>query len=133
MATEYRILSADDFVRLRESDNPEEYHKAAYGHADDAVWVEVLARFPEMTKWVAHNKNVPISILRILIHDENTEVRSMVASKRKLEGDMFDTLAKDPDAGVRQRLAYNAKITPAALAKLKQDADPIVREAALER
>ena len=42
------IESADEFRRLRESDDPAEYLRAAHEPARLDVWREVIARFPEL-------------------------------------------------------------------------------------
>ena len=71
-----------------------------------------MARFPDMRKWVAHNKTIPLEILRELATDEDPHVRWMVAAKRKLDRPLFKLLLLDSDYGVIDRLVFNAK-TPA--------------------
>ena len=58
--------SADEFVRLRQSDCQSEYLRAATDSATVDVWLDVIRRFPEMKVWVARNKTVPIEILLVL-------------------------------------------------------------------
>ena len=127
------IGSADEFRCLRTSDDPEHYERASREAADEAVWREVIGRFPDMRFWVAPHKTVPLEILRMLAGDTDRRVRTMVASKRKLDRDLFLTLARDRDAGVRHALACNAKCPPAVLRLLSGDAEAFVAEAAAQR
>jgi hypothetical protein len=75
------IESAEEFVRLRSSEIPEEYRLAAHDRADESTWREIVDRFPEMRFWVAQNKTVPLSILEVLRDDPDEQVRSMVRAK----------------------------------------------------
>jgi hypothetical protein len=87
------IRSAEEFRRLRESDNPDEYWRAAHEEAPLDVWLEVIRRWPDMRFWVAHNKTVPLSVLEVLVNDPDEKVRDMVLRKgswkrsRRAEGD----------------------------------------------
>ncbi|MFG0216855.1 hypothetical protein ACFU8X_27755 [Brevibacillus porteri] len=112
------ITSAEEFVRLRTSKDPDEYLRAAW---------------EEASFWVAHNKTVPIEILKLLANHPEERVRSMVASKNKLPEDLQIKLASDPDFSVRQRIAYNKKVTFKALQTLSQDKDDELRTHALKR
>jgi hypothetical protein len=77
------IHSAEEFVRLRFSDNPAKYERAAGEDATIEIWREVINRYPEARRWVAYNKTIPIEILAVLAEDEDMQVRHMVAMKRK--------------------------------------------------
>lgn len=76
------IESADEFVRLRASEDQEEYERAAHDEASDATWLDVIERFPDMRRWVAHNKTVPLRILEVLRQDPDEDVVWMVRKKR---------------------------------------------------
>jgi hypothetical protein len=76
------IRSAEEFVCLRTSDDPDEYGRAAHDEASEDTWRDVVERFPDMRFWVAQNKTVPLSILETLRHDPDERVRSMVRAKR---------------------------------------------------
>lgn len=76
------IESPEEFVRLRSSDDPAEYGRAARDHAHEGTWREIIDRFPEMRFWVAQNKTVPLGILEILRQDEDERVVGMVRMKR---------------------------------------------------
>lgn len=127
------IESVEEFLQLRESQNPNEYQRAAQEEAPLQVWIEVITRHPEMRVWVAHNKTVPLEILDILSRDADAEVRCLVAMKRKLPESLQKALAKDEDASVRQRIVYNAKATRAALEILTDDEEEAIQEKAKER
>jgi hypothetical protein len=127
------IRSAEEFRRLRRSDKPEEYGRAASEPADEAVWREVIHSYPDMRVWVAHNKAVPLEILRILAKDDDVRVRSMVARKRKLDKALFMDLAHDRDESVRHSVACNGKAPAEVLRYLSKDEHRFVAEAATRR
>lgn len=127
------IESAEEFVRLRSSRDPEEYNRAAHDQASEQVWLAVVEEYPEMRFWVAHNKTVPLSILRLLACDEDDRVRFGVAMKRKLDMELFELLAADPDSSVRHAIAMNAKVPLVILQRLADDIDEYVAESAQGR
>jgi hypothetical protein len=127
------ILTAEEFARLRRSDDPAEYNRAAHEEAPIEVWLAVIDRYPDLREWVAYNKSVALSILERLATDPDEKVRSTVVGKRKLSAELQALLARDPDAGVRQRLAYNAKCATDILQLLASDPDKLVREGAGEK
>ena len=51
------IGSAEEFVRLRMSDDPAEYRRSHLEAASLDVWQQVIERYPEMRRWVAHSSN----------------------------------------------------------------------------
>jgi hypothetical protein len=75
------IESAEEFVRLRNSEDPEEYGRAAHEAASEDTWHDVIARFPDMRFRVAQNKTVPLNIREELRNDADEQVRSMVRAK----------------------------------------------------
>jgi hypothetical protein len=127
------IRSADEFQRLRTSSKPEEYGRAATEAADEAVWLDVLEKYPDMRFWVAQNKTVPLGVLRLLASDEDPRVRSMVAMKRTLDPEAFALLVRDEDVRVRHRVACNPKAPTEVLHQLSKDVDRYVAAAATER
>lgn len=127
------IESAAEFYRLRSSEDPEEYGRAAREEAPESVWMEVISLYPDMKKWVAHNKSVPVQVLAILAADPDWRVRFMVASKRKLPEHLQLDLARDTDVGIRLRVACNAKATRLVLQFLAEDEDEEVRDRARSR
>ena len=119
-------------MRLRNSEEPEEYNRSAYDWAEDAVWHEVLDRFPEMARWVVHNKSVPHTILDRLIETGDRETRRWITSKRKLTPAQMKRLAQDPDWSVREGIADHPKILEELLLRLLRDSDHWVRRRAYQ-
>ena len=123
------IRSADEFVALRDSDIKAEYDRSALEEAPIAVWREVIERFPDHRRWVAHNKPVPVEILEDLCgFDAN--VRFSVACKRKLSYALFETLSKDADTDIRIAISVNKKTPMDILESLFQDVNKEVARAA---
>lgn len=127
------IESAEEFKRLRESDIPEEYHKAAHAEADIGVWEAVLQHHKTMAFWVAQNKTVPVEILEKLAKHEDSRVRSMVASKRKIPESLMLTFVSDSSSSVRHSLVNNGKVTERVLSVLAKDSWQAVRDRAIEK
>ena len=103
------IQSAEEFVQLRTSEIPEEYHRAAHDQAPESVWLDVIRKYPTKRKWVAHNKTAPVTVLRILAEDDDPRVRSVVAGVRRAGAEILWLLAKDTEISVRQAVVWNAK------------------------
>ncbi len=119
---------------MRTSEDPADYHRAAYDEASIDTWREVIARFPSMRFWVAQNKTIPSEVIAQLAHDEDSKVRSMVARKRRLEPVILQSLASDPDDGVRMAVARNRHTPRPVLESLAlHDPWPEVRRAASAR
>jgi hypothetical protein len=127
------IRSVAEFVYLRNSEDAEDQTRATIDAADDSVWLAVIKHHPDLRKWVAHNKTVPLSIVRLLIDDPDPSTRSWVARKRKLDRAMFVALVVDADSSVRHALCTNAKIPPDLLRRLAEDSDPWVAQEATQR
>ncbi|MEZ5593547.1 MAG: HEAT repeat domain-containing protein [Gammaproteobacteria bacterium] len=127
------IESAEEFVRLRESVIPEEYHKAANEKASLEVWNDVLEKYPEMAFWVAQNKSVPIQILEKLAKHSDPKVRDMVARKRKIPESLMLVLANDCDSSVRNALVNNGKVTERVLHLLVKDSWKAISKRAAEK
>ncbi|MCA7996838.1 hypothetical protein [Burkholderia metallica] len=123
------IHSAEEFVALRASSIKDEYDRAATEEAPVSVWKDVIDRFPEYRKWVAHNKTVPLEILTLLCKFE-PDVRRSVAVRRKLSDGLFELLSKDLDAVVRQGIASNKKAPISIIRRLVQDEDEDVSRVA---
>ena len=126
------IHSAEEFIRLRTSEDTAEYQRAARDAAPLEVWRELVARHPNMRFWVVQNKTVPLEVLAMLARDDDTDVRCMVASKRKLCHELQHVLALDPEESVRHALAMNAKVLQEVLQLLAQE-QSFVGEAAREQ
>lgn len=127
------MLSAEEFVRLRQSEKSEDYLRAANESAGIEVWLAVIKRFPDMRIWVAQNKTVPLEILSILARDEDSAVRAFVAMKNKLSMDLFKLLASDSDDFVRERIAFNKNTPIEVLRELANDKRASTSSKARER
>lgn len=127
------IHSAEEFLRLRQNDDSDEYQRASSDEAPLRVWFSVIEQFPELRSWVAHNKTIPLEVLELLASDPDAGVRATVASKRKLSSALQALLCADADASVRERLACNAKCEPDILRQLALDPETFVQSAAIRR
>ena len=104
------IISAQEFKKLRLSDDHNEQLRASTDSASIDVWSEVIALYPDLKEWVAHNKTIQIEILEILATDNDPRVRCVVARKRKINDKIFDLLKNDVDESVRHALICNTKL-----------------------
>jgi hypothetical protein len=127
------IRSASEYIRLRQSEVPNEYNRAATESAPLAVWDEVIDEFPEMRFWVAQNKSIPFEVLKRLARDSDPRVRWMVASKRKLDPETMKLLARDEDESVRAAVARNKKAPREVLELLRDDVWENIRNTISER
>jgi hypothetical protein len=127
------ITSAEEFVRLRNSEVVADYVRSAHDSADVQVWLEVIEKYPEFQKWVAHNKSIPNEIIELLSESPVARVRSMIANKRKTPAHVLEKLSRDTDEGVRLRVAYNAKVPKEILVSLLDDPWERVVETATEK
>jgi hypothetical protein len=127
------ITSAEEFVRLRYSTNPAEYHRAAHEEASLEVWRDVIERYPDARKWVPHNKTIPLEVLATLASDPDHMVRFTVAMKRKLTPDLLERLAGDEDESVRMQVARHRKTTRPTLERLRDDPWDQIREVVQKR
>lgn len=128
------IESAEQFVRLRSSEDKADTDLAVRGEASMDVWEEVIDRYPEMTFWVAQNKTVPIEILERLVEDPSPDVRLMVAMKGKATPSMLRALSTDGNDAVRAAVARHRRTPSSVLAELAgTDPWPEVRRIARER
>ena len=127
------IKTVEEFIRLRTSEDRDEYLRAANEEAPIEVWEKLIKEHEDMRQWVALNKKVPLSILEILSNDSDPQVRSCVALKRKLNRKLFEKLARDSDESVRMRIVRNPK-TPEDIIKILYNDEWIeVRKAAEKR
>ena len=123
------IKSAEEFVALRDSEIKAEYDRSAMEEAPVAVWHDVIERFPDHRRWIAHNKTVPVEILEVLC-DFDASTRWFVARKRKLSATLFDRLSQDNDSDVRVAICTNKKTPLEILQRLVQDGNEDVARVA---
>ena len=115
------IKSAEEFKKLRESDNQAEYYRASHEKATIDTWNQVIKKYPELTIWVIHNKTVPLEILEVLSIHDDPKIRSAVATKRKISRRIFDALKSDENEDVRYALICNTTLTPDQKLKIKTE------------
>ena len=127
------LESAEEFIRLRYSENSDDYYRAAHEEASIEVWLQVIASYPDARFWVAQNKTVPAEVLSVLARDLDPSVRGMVARKNKLTPELLALLADDPDGSVRLSVAHHKGTPLEVLRKLSSDEWDAVRQAAGER
>lgn len=127
------IETAEEFVRLRVSEDPDDYERTSRERAPLPVWFDLVVRYHGLRTWVVLNDTVPNAILVLLARDEDPRVRAMVASRRTLSLELFEKLAEDPDADVRMRIACNSRTPYHVLVALLDDEVDRVRWAAKAR
>lgn len=115
---------------MRQTDTPSDQSRASQDEASLEVWLGVVAAYPEMRQWVAHNKTVPAAVLQALAGDPDPAVRWEVAGKRKLNSEVLRMLAEDEDDSVRVRVARHRRTETEVLSALAHDESWVVREAA---
>jgi len=123
------IDSADEFIRLRYSDDPSEYRRAA----SEPAALELIEQHPDSRVWVARNKTVPVEVLSILAGDSSPDVRFAVSTKRKLTPELLERLADDPDESVRLQVARHQNTSKWTLERLGRDEWENVASVATER
>lgn len=104
------VRTAEGFKQLSESEVYEEYNRATQEEASIEVWKEVLRKYPELAFWVVQNKTIQIEILKELATNPDSNVRCMVARKRKITNEIFDLLKVDKEESVQHALICNTKI-----------------------
>ena len=127
------ISSAEEFLALMRSDDPEDYHRFRNDSAPLNVWEELITKYSLANEWVALNKTSPVEILARLADDPRVLVRAQVASVRRITEDTQEKLAHDSDASVRNSLANNAKAARRILELLAEDPQEFVRNSARKR
>jgi hypothetical protein len=115
------IKTAEEFIKLRQSELKEDQEQATHQPADLNVWIDVINKYPEFKTWVIHNKTIQIEILETLAMDKDPKVRCDVARKRKINESIFNVLSVDSDENVRHALISNTALTLEQLKKIKVD------------
>ncbi|GKX55995.1 hypothetical protein SOASR030_21070 [Leminorella grimontii] len=128
------ISTPDEFIKLINSNCPNEYNLAGRKEAPVPVWLELIKGYPDMRVWVARNRTIPREIMDYLSKDDNPVVREAISAKYPLDVDMYLLFSRDPDEGIRARLIFN-KGLPVFILKHMAENDPsdFVREKALEK
>ncbi|MFC9498282.1 hypothetical protein [Streptomyces sp. NPDC056982] len=127
------ITSVEEFIRLRDSEDPEEYNRSAWATLPLPVWWDLVRNHPDMRFWAAHNRTVPSEILAELIKDPDWRVRDRVASKRRCPPELLERLADDPHDAVRRLVAGHPHSPRSAVARLVDDRWPVIAQEARAR
>ena len=127
-----KIESAEHFIKLRESQEPEEYRLATWGEATERIWFEIIDRHPAMRRWVAQNKTISPKILATLAADPDVRVRYAVLATMDLNEAVLRVLANDSDASIRRGVISHAQLPLEVLKQLCEDPDEDVAGDAAE-
>ena len=127
------IETAAEFVRLVESPDPAERHRAAWEEAPDGVWSELASGHLDMRFWVANNRTIPPSVMRVLASDSDWRVRDRIASKNSCPSDILELLSADSHDSVASVVAGHPNTPDAALHRLAHHPWAHVREKALRQ
>jgi hypothetical protein len=77
------IESAEDFKRLVESGDPAERLQALSVEASEAIWLDVIAEFPQHRRDVARVRSVPYPVLAALRNDPDESVQWAVRVRQE--------------------------------------------------
>jgi hypothetical protein len=127
------IESAEEFVRLVESDDPEERRRSAWESASDQVWRDVIQKDPDMHFWIAQNRTVSLDILWLLSESPDWRARFRVATKRIATPELLDLLSRDTHDAVLSTVVVNPNTPVSALRRLADHSWAEVYEKARER
>jgi hypothetical protein len=128
-----KISTAQEYIHLIDVGDPEGQDQLRNGIATEEVWLEIIGERPDLARTISHNKNLPLSIIRILATNPDPTIRYFIARKRFLPGDLFEQLSTDQDESVRESVAWNKQTPREVLERLLADESPIVSERARER
>ena len=127
------ITSAEEFIRLRESEDPAEYGRSAWATMPIDAWWDLVRHHPHMRFWAAHNRTVPVEILAELVKDSDWRVRDRALSKKYTPPELYEQLADDPHDAVRRIVANHPRSPRSAVARLVDDPWPVIAREARER
>ncbi len=123
------IESPEEFVRLRTSEDPDQYSRAVHETAPSEVWLAIIENYPEMRQWVPHNKTIPTDVYFALYETckdgtsgtDEWHTKVMLAMKGSCPPDLLQQLASDADESVRDSVARNRHTQEHILRKLSSD------------
>lgn len=127
------ITSVEEFIRLRESEDPAEYDRSAWATMPLSIWWELVRNHPDMRFWAAHNRTAPPEILAELIKDSDWRVRDRVASKRRCPPELLERLVDDPHDAVRSLVARHPRSPRSTVERLVDDPWSVIAEEARTR
>lgn len=133
MVRAMEIRTPEHFIKLRESDRPEDHRHATWGVADDSVWFELIQHHPHMRRWVAQNKTLSSRVQLRLAEDPDVRVRYAVATSPALAAEVLEILLHDRDASIRRVIVTQENLSLQQLERLSTDPDPDVAGDAAEQ
>lgn len=128
------FLSADEFARVHAQDRYSMEAILSQGRsAPEALWREVIRRYPELADAVAGNRTIPAAIRLTLARHPSVEARRAIAGRPDVDEPLLEELAGDPEPRVRAAAAFNP-ITPDRLReRLSADEVQLVADVAQRR
>lgn len=127
------ITSVEEFESMVTSDDISLLRAGVTDCATPEVWFAILAKRPDLAGAVAMNKQLPTSVIDVLIVNPCSRARSLIAMKRRLTADQFERLSRDPDESVRALVASNVKAPLEVIERLADDAWEMVAEHAIRQ
>ena len=127
------IKTLEEYLRLSESDVPQERHRALDEFLPEHICYEFVKLYPERKKWLLNNPTVPLSLLEILADDPDWKVRGSVAEHPNISPELCEKLSCDEDECVRRRIIFNLKTPTEIFKKLLDDPVEDCAEAAKEK
>lgn len=101
------IDDAKEWIRLRRSEEREEYMRSAVEEVPLDVWKQIYELAPDLRCFIAYSKTSPHEMLEILARDDDWRVRNAAANRADARPELLRQLARDPDEGVRVRVCWN--------------------------
>ncbi|MCQ9120428.1 hypothetical protein PHA51_08925 [Rodentibacter pneumotropicus] len=97
---------------------------------DEQIWLDVIEKYPDL-EYIVVQYLVSPAVLAKLAYSKDSDVRCMVAEKRRILLETFELLSNDKDYTVRMRVAINAKCPKHILEKLANDKHEEVVDSAM--
>ncbi|MFK0313324.1 hypothetical protein ACIQUF_19090 [Pseudomonas sp. NPDC090233] len=103
------INSAEEFIALADSDNPETRSRSLTESASIQVWERVISSYGDYETHILRNITIPMRIIETLANSKQWKTRHAVARKRKSGSQILTILSHDEEPLVRQAVAANKK------------------------
>lgn len=101
------IDNANEWIKLRRSEEREDYWRSANEEVPLSVWKEIYEVAPDLRDFIAYNKTSPHEMLEILAKDDDSRVRYAAAARADARPELLRQLALDADEAVRGRICWN--------------------------
>lgn len=124
------IGSVEEFARLCDSGQEEDYLRAIEDQAPTFVWEEIVRKRPDLAEIVASSASVPDSVLEIIALTSPWRARYTVAILPRTPAHVLVKLAKDGDSRVRRAVVGNEGLPLKILGQLRNDDNPEIAAAA---